>query len=150
MLKLHLLLVCLVGFSMSSSVTRLSCGQVARLKSDNFKCCHTQKEQEDHDFCLNLSTYTDTDPINRERSRGSNQRSPDQESHALSTELPHPLFFWSDFTQKIVYFIYIHLIFKFWKLAKMKLNAKSSICVVVGNISWVKPEITTNLLWSSC
>ena len=33
---------CLFGFLMSSSATRLYRGRVPRLKSDNFKCCHTR------------------------------------------------------------------------------------------------------------
>ena len=50
-----------------SSVTRLSRGRVPRLMSENFTCCHTETEQEDHDFCLSRSHYTDIDPTSKER-----------------------------------------------------------------------------------
>ena len=36
------LFVCLFGFLTSLSTTRLYCGQVSRLMSDNFTCCHTR------------------------------------------------------------------------------------------------------------
>ena len=65
-----------------------------RLTSENFTCCHTESERADNHFCLNLSYYTDTSPTCRERVRGSNQRSPDQESRAPSptpTPTPHSL-----------------------------------------------------------
>ena len=49
------------------SATRLSCGQLSRLTSNNFICCHTETEREDHDFCLSLSHYTDTNPTSRDQ-----------------------------------------------------------------------------------
>ena len=54
------------------AATRLSRGQIPRLKSDNCMCCHTDTERGDHDFCLSQSHYTDTDPNSRERARGPN------------------------------------------------------------------------------
>ena len=55
---------------------RLSHGQVPRLTSDNFMCCHIETEQGDHDFCLSRSHYTDTDPTSGELAQGSNTRPP--------------------------------------------------------------------------
>ena len=77
-------IVSLFGFLMSPTATRLSRGRTPRLTSDNFTCCHTEIERGDHDCCLSLPHYTDTDP-NWER--GLNPRPPDQESRALSTEI---------------------------------------------------------------
>ena len=50
--------VFLFDFLTSSLATRR---QYLRLPSDNFTCCHTETEREDHDLCLNQSHYTDTD-----------------------------------------------------------------------------------------
>ena len=51
-IEVYCLFVGLGGFLTSSSATRLSRGQVQRLTSDNFTCCHTETEQRDHDFRL--------------------------------------------------------------------------------------------------
>ena len=56
----------LVCYLTSSSATRLSQRQIPRLMSENFMSCHIQTEQEDHDFCLSQSHYTNTDPTSRE------------------------------------------------------------------------------------
>ena len=53
--------------------------------------CHTETERGDHDYRINRSNYTDTDHTSRKWAMGSNPPSPDQESGALSTELPHPV-----------------------------------------------------------
>ena len=82
---------CLFCFLMSSSATKLSPGQVPRMTSDNFMCCHTKTERGDHDFYFSRPRFTDTDATFRELARGSNPQPLDQKSRALSTELPRPL-----------------------------------------------------------
>ena len=51
---------------MSLSATKLFPGQVSRLTTDNFTCCHTETEQGDYHFYLRRSHYTDICPTNRE------------------------------------------------------------------------------------
>ena len=58
------LFVCLVSFWPSSSTTRLYLGQVSRLASDNFTCCHTRDRAGRPRL---LSQHSDTDPTSKER-----------------------------------------------------------------------------------
>ena len=66
------LFVWLIGFLMSSSANRLSCGRIPRLTFHNFKCCPTETELEDHGLCLSRSYHTDTNPTSRQQTRGLN------------------------------------------------------------------------------
>ena len=60
--------VWLVGFLTSSSTTRLYCGRAPRQERLTILRAATHEtELGDHDFCLNRSHYTDTDPTSRER-----------------------------------------------------------------------------------
>ena len=57
--------VCSFGFLTTSWATSLSCRQVTRLISNNFKCGNTETEWGDHDFHLSWSQYTAIDPTSR-------------------------------------------------------------------------------------
>ena len=60
--------VCLFGFLTSSSTTRLYRGRAPRQERLTILRAATHEtELGDHDFCLNRSHYTDTDPTCRER-----------------------------------------------------------------------------------
>ena len=73
------------GFLPSSSTTRLYHGRAPRLTSDNFKGSKT-RVRSGRPCLLSL---TPTLPVaSGQPQRGSNQRPPHQESHALPTELP--------------------------------------------------------------
>ena len=62
------LFVCLFGFLMSSSTTRLYRGRAPRQERLTILRAATHEtELGDHDFCLSRSHYTDTDPTCRER-----------------------------------------------------------------------------------
>ena len=79
------------GFLTSLTATRLSHGQVPRLMSDNLSCCETEIKQENHNFCVRRSHFTDSDLSSRERcsKQGSNPQSPDQLSY-LAPKSPGP------------------------------------------------------------
>ena len=57
----------LVGFLTSSSITRLYRGRAPRQSVWQFYVLPHMRQSGDHDFYLNRSHYTDTDPISRER-----------------------------------------------------------------------------------
>ena len=60
--------LCLFGFLISSSATRLYRGRVPRQAPDNFTCCNTRdKTERPCLFCLRRSHYTETDPISGDR-----------------------------------------------------------------------------------
>ena len=62
------LFVCLFGFLMSLSTTRLYRGRAPRQERLTISRAATHEtELGDHDFCLSRSHYTDTDPTCRER-----------------------------------------------------------------------------------
>ena len=62
------LFVCLFGFLTSSSTTRLYRGRAPRQERLTILRAATHEtELGDHDFCLSLSHYTDTDPTFRKR-----------------------------------------------------------------------------------
>ena len=85
----------LVGFLTSSSTTRLYRGQVPRLTSDNFTCCHTRDRVGETMTSVSVGhiILTLTQPVGNERpQRVSNPGPPHQESRALPSELPRPLF----------------------------------------------------------
>ena len=52
-------------FLTTSPATGLSRRRVLRLTYDNLMRCNIEAEQEDHDFCLSCSHYTDTDSASR-------------------------------------------------------------------------------------
>ena len=89
------LLVCLfvwlVGFLTSSLTTRLYRGQVPRLTSDNFTCCHT-RDRVGRPLTFVSAGHiilTPTQPVGSGRpQRESNPAPPHQESRALPIELP--------------------------------------------------------------
>ena len=54
------------GFLTSLSATRPSHRRVPRLTSDNFMCCHTETEREDHDFSAR-HILTPTQPVGNGR-----------------------------------------------------------------------------------
>ena len=58
-------LVCLFGFSMSSSATSLYRGSVPRLTT--LGAATHETEWGDHEFCLSRSHCTDTDPTSRKQ-----------------------------------------------------------------------------------
>ena len=64
----NLCLFCLFGLLTSSSTTRLYRGRAPRQERLTILRAATHEtELGDHDFCLSLSHYTDTDPTCRER-----------------------------------------------------------------------------------
>ena len=84
------LFVCLFGFLTSSPTTWLYLAEGPQ--NWHLTITSAATEQGDHDFCLSQSHYTDTHPTSWERAATAaiNPRPPDQESHALPTELLRP------------------------------------------------------------
>ena len=85
--------VCLVGFLVSSSTTRLYRGRAPKTERLTILRAATHEtELGDHGFCLSWSHYTGTDPARRERpQQESNTGSPHKESRALPTEVAETL-----------------------------------------------------------
>ena len=85
------LFVWLVGFLTSSSETKLFCGRLPGLASDNSGCC-LMRRGGDHDFSLRRSHYTDTDTTSRERAVTAVIEPTTPTRGTLPTELmpPHP------------------------------------------------------------